>query len=605
MRWTPAAVVMALAFALGSVSLSVQAQNPEGTAQAKALFEDYWEWVLREFPDFATLYFGEHRYDDRLRDESSAAVRRRNESYAAFQQRAAAIDAAGLSTENRVSLHVLRDELNAKVAIIKLTGSLPSNALDAWAPITQLFGLHLMLPQLGQAAHFHSTRDYEAWLKRLDAVPTSVSKLIDRMQLAIDAGWMPPKVAVTSVPQQLDAQLVADPRDSPEFQPFKSFPRDMAAAEQTRLAQSGERVIRDKVIPAFRSLKAFYETRYLPAASQRLGATALPGGMPYYQALLALYTTTAMSPRQIHDVGLSEVARLDAQMNAVVAAIGFKGTRAEFQTHISTDPQFFYTSAEEMLAGYRDIAKRADAALPEMFSELPRLTYGIRSMPAEEANNSERYMPGAADGSRPGWFEANTNDLKTRPKWAMESLLLHEAVPGHHLQGARAQELKQLPTFRRWLWIVAYGEGWALYAESLGDEMGLYKDPYQKFGNLSAEMLRASRLVVDTGLHAFGWSREQAIDYMVSNTGLTREDMTAEVDRYLVWPGQATGYKLGELKIKALRAKARAELEDKFDLRRFHNAVIDNGALPLAVLEQSIDEWIALEREKAKAAVRD
>ena len=593
---------LALSYTLGTFSLPARAQSPEATTQAKALFDDYWEWVLREVPDIATLYFGESRYDDRLRDESVVAVLRRIAGKAAFQQRAAAIDAAGLSPQDRVSLRILRYRLNAEVAITKTSGSLPFSVIDDWAPITQMDGFHLMLPQLGQAARLDSTRDYESWLKRLDAVPASVSNLIERMQLAIDAGWMPPKVAVSGVPQQLDVQLVADPRESPEFRPFKSFPRDMAPAEQTRLAQAGEHVIRDKVIPAFRSLKTFYETRYIPAASQRLGASALPGGMPYYQAMLAWNTSTDMTPRQIHDLGLAEVARIDAQMNAVVAATGFKGTRAEFQKFISTDPKFFYTRAEDMLAGYRDIAKRADAALPAIFAELPRQTYGIRSMPPEEGNNSERYIPGAADGSRPGWFEANTNDLNTRTKWSMETLLLHEAVPGHHLQGARAQELKQLPAFRRNSWFTAFGEGWALYAESLGDEMGFYKDPYQKFGNLSFEMLRASRLVVDTGLHAFGWTREQAIDYMVNNTGLTREDITAEVDRYLVWPGQATAYKIGELKIKALRAKARAELGEMFDLRRFHNAVIDNGGLPLAVLEQLIDEWIATEKTKAKVA---
>jgi uncharacterized protein (DUF885 family) len=504
-----------------------------------------------------------------------------------------------LSPQDRVSLRILRDRLNAAIVIAKASGPMQANAFDGWAPVTQMAGFHLMLPQLGEAAPFNSTRDYEAWLKRLDAVPDSVSNLIERMQAAMAAGWMPPQVAVARVPQQIDAQLVADPRESPEFRPFKRFPRDMAEAEQARLAQAGERVIRDKVIPAFRSLKAFYETRYLPASSQKLGASALPGGMPYYQAMLAWNTTTDMTPRQIHELGLSEVARIGAQMNAIIPTTGFKGTRAEFQKFLATDPRFFYTKAEDMLSGYRDIAKRADAALPTMFAELPRLPYGIRSMPAEEGNNSERYIGGAADGSSPGWFEANTNDLTTRTKWHMESLLLHEAVPGHHLQVARAQELEQLPAFRRRTWFTAFGEGWALYAESLGDEMGFYKDPYQKFGNLSFEMLRACRLVVDTGLHAFGWTREQSIDYMVANTGHTREDITAEVDRYLVWPGQATGYKLGELKIKALRAKARAALGDKFDLRRFHNAVIDNGAVPLGVLDQLIDEWIA--REKAKA----
>ena len=574
---------------------------PSAGAQAAALFDDYWEWALREYPDFATLFYGEHRYDDRLRDESVAAVRARNAAYAQFADRAARIDAAQLSPQERVSLRVLRFRLDRAVAINRLHGALPFGVFDSWAPVTQMDGLHLLLPQLGQAARFRSVADYEMWLKRLDAVPASVTNLVARMQAARGAGWMPSKVAVARVPQQLEAQLVTDPRKSPEYEPFDHFPADIAPAERERLARAAERVIADKVVPAFRLLKAFYEGTYLPGAREQLAATELPAGPAYYQAWLDWNTTTDMTPRQIHDLGLAEVARIAAQIDTAVAATGYKGTRGEFQRFASTDPQFFFTRAEDMLAAYRDIAKRADAALPALFAELPRQTYGVRAMRPEEGNNAEHYLPGAADGSRPGWFEANTNDLKTRTKWTMETLLLHEAVPGHHLQGARAQELKNLPAFRRHAFFTAYGEGWALYAESLGDEMGLYRDPYQKFGNLSFEMLRACRLVVDTGLHAFGWTRQRAIDYMVSNSGLTRQDVTAEVDRYLVWPGQATAYKIGELKIKALRAKAKAALGERFDLRRFHNALIDNGALPLAVLEQQIDEWIHLEKARPAA----
>jgi uncharacterized protein (DUF885 family) len=374
----------------------------------------------------------------------------------------------------------------------------------------------------------------------------------------------------------------------------------MTPAEQERLAAAGRRVIEEKVIPAFRSLKNFYETRYLPAAPERLAASALPAGPPYYQAWLDWNTSTDMTPRQLHDLGLAEVARIGVQMDAIAVSTGFKGTRGEFQKFISTDAQFFHTKPEDMLAGYRDIAKRADAELPRLFAELPRQPYGIRAMRPEEGNNAEHYTNGAQDGSRAGFFEANVNDLKTRPKWTMETLLLHEAVPGHHLQTARAQELKTLPAFRRHIWFTAYGEGWALYAESLGDEMGFYKDPYQKFGNLSFEMLRACRLVVDTGLHAYHWTRDRAIDYMVANSGLTREDVTAEIDRYIVWPGQATAYKVGELKIKALRARAKTELGDRFDLRRFHNAVIDSGAVPLQVLVLQIDEWIAREKSATR-----
>ena len=558
-NWVQVAIATWVVLASVLSSPSALSQGSNADAHASALFEEYWEWVLREYPDSATLYFGDHRHDDKLRDESTAAVLGRNAALTTFRNRTNQIDPAMLSPQDRVSLLVFRFRLDASLAINKGHGTLPFGVFDSWAPVTQMGGLHLDLPQLATAARFQSVGDYEAWLKRLEAVPESVTRLTERMELAMNAGWMPPKVAISGVPQQLEVQLVDDVQNSPEYQPFKSFPRDMAQSEQSRLALAGERAIRDKVIPAFRSLKSFYETRYLQQASQRLSLSKLPGGPMYYQAWLDWYTTTHMTPRQIHNIGLAEVARIGSQMDAIVTTSGFKGSRPEFQKFLSSDPQFFFTKPEDRLAALRDIAKRADAALPQLFAELPRQTYGIRAMRPEEGNNAERYMPGSLDGGRPGWFEANVNDLTTRPKWTMESLLLHEAVPGHHLQTSRAQELK-LPAFRRFAWFAAYGEGWALYAESLGDEMGFYKDPNQKFGNLSFEMLRACRLVVDTGLHAFDWTRDQAIEYMVNHTGLTRADVTAEVDRYLVWPGQATAYKIGELKIQELRAKAKAKL---------------------------------------------
>ncbi len=567
-------------------------------AQANALFDAYWEWVPRAYPDFGTLYFADHRYGDRLRDESAAAVAARRAAVKGFQEGASKIDAAKLSAPNRVSLRVLRSRLDTQARLDALYGALPFATRDPWAPVTQLDGLHLLLPELARAAPFRNVADYEAWLKRLDAVPQAVEQLIERMQMAQRAGWMPPKAAIERVPQQIEARVVDDPRTSAEFAPFKAFPETIGADERRLLADAGARAIRERVVPAFRTLKSYYESRYLPAASERLGVSNLPAGPAYYQAHLEFNTNTRMTPREIHDLGLAEVKRIGGLMDALVAKTGFNGTRAQFQEFIKTDPRFFYTQPEDMLAGYRDIAKRADAQMPRLFAELPRMQYGIRAQPPEAGAGPERYTPGAADGSRPGWFEANVHDLRTKPKWLMESLTLHEAVPGHHMQSARAREARSLPTFRRFLWFVAYGEGWALYAESLGDEIGFYADPYQKFGNLSYEMHRACRLVVDTGLHAFGWTREQAIDYIVEHTGKTRGEALAEVDRYLVWPGQATAYKIGELRIKALRAKASAALGERFDLRRFHNVLIDNGAMPLDVLEELVDQWITGERAK-------
>jgi uncharacterized protein (DUF885 family) len=592
--------VLALAGALCGPVMGAEPVKPTSAPiVAHALFDEYWEWVLREYPTYAT-YLGDHRYDDRLTDESSTAVARRRAFYRAFLRRIEDVDDKRLSAQDRTSLGVLRFRFEKRVAIDKLFGSAPFGGIDDWAPVTQMDGIHHDLPELVKATRFASVSDYENYIKRLEAVPSVMRNLIERMQIALAGGWVLPKIAIARVPEQLEVQTNPDPEKSPEYAPFKSFPADLATADRERLASAGRQVIGDKVIPAFLSLKAFYEERYLPGARDGIGVSQLPAGLTYYQALLAQATTTELTARQIQDLGLQEVARIGARMDAAMRETGFKGTRAEFRQFLVTDPRFFYSEPEAMLVGYRDIAKRADAELPKFFAQLPRQPYGIRAMRPEEGDNAEHYTLGAADGSRAGYFEANVNNLKTRPKWSMETLVLHEAVPGHHLQIARAQEISDLPQFRRNIWFIAYGEGWALYAESLGYEMGFYMDPYQKFGNLSNEMLRACRLVIDTGIHAFGWNREQAIDYMLSNTGETKEAATAEVDRYIVWPGQATAYKVGELRIKALRAKAYAALGERFDLRRFHNVVIDGGSVPLSVLEANVDAWIAAERKGGK-----
>ena len=603
MRTRTLLAAIALIAVLGSINLGpARAQSTPGkdaAAQAHALFDEYWQWTLREYPEIAT-FVGDHRYDDRLSDQSVGALERRRAMRVELLARLVGVDAAALSPTDRVSLRVLRYRLDQAVALDNLCAPLPCNFNDSWSPVTQMDGPQFVMPQLVNATRFASVRDYEAYLKRLDALPVQIDQLIALMETGMKLGWMPAKVAIARVPGQLDAQLDPDPEKNPEYKPFLQFPVDIAAADRERLAAAGRRAIKDRVIPAFRRLRDFYDQRYLPAASGNIAASSLPPGPRYYEAWLAAMTTTRMSAKEIRDLGLAEVARIGREMDATVVATGFKGTRAEFQKSINTDPRFFYTKPEDMLAGYRDIAKRADAELPRLFAELPRLPYGVRAMRPEEGDNAEHYLPGAEDGSRAGYFEANVNSLSRRPRWSMETLVLHESVPGHHLQTARAQEMKNLPDFRRHAWFVAYGEGWALYAESLGYEMGFYTDPYSKFGNLSAEMHRAARLVVDTGIHAFGWTREQAISYLEDNAALTPEAATAEVDRYIVGAGQATAYKIGELKIKALRARARSELGDKFDLRRFHNAVIDDGSGPLDVLEVQIDEWIAGERARAK-----
>jgi uncharacterized protein (DUF885 family) len=339
---------------------------------------------------------------------------------------------------------------------------------------------------------------------------------------------------------------------------------------------------------------------YLPAARKDISAASLPKGAAFYQYAIRRHTTTGLSAKEIHETGLREVERIRREMSDIIRQVNFMESFQEFLNFLRTDPRFYYTKAEDLVEDYRDICKRADARLPELFAELPRNPYGVEVIPDYEApaQTTAYYQPGAADGSRAGFYMVNTYRLDTRPKYEMEALSLHEAVPGHHTQISRAQELGTLPDFRRNAGYTAYVEGWALYAESLGSDMGFYKDPYSKFGQLTYEMWRACRLVVDTGMHAMGWSRERAINFMKENSAKTENDIVVEIDRYIVWPGQALAYKLGELKIKELRARAKSELGDRFDLRRFHNALLDDGPLPLDVLEQRINLWIAGQKRK-------
>ncbi len=579
------------------VSRAAPAQdNPD--QRFAALIADHWEWHARDAPEPATL-LGDNRYNDRLTDQSPEAVQARKAHWADLLKQLRSFDPAQLTLQNRVSLQVLTTIAANRTRVDGFFADLPFGAAEfsqmGWSPVTQMYGPQLLLPLLAKSAPFRTVSDYDEYLKRLGAIPRLLSQQQQQMRAAIDAGWVQPAEAIRRVPDQLDAQIPADVAQSPLYVPFSKFPEDIGEADRKRLTESARQILAERVIPAFRDLKQFYESTYLPAAAHRKGpgASKLPGGADFYQALIANTTTTTLTAREIHNIGLREVARIRSEMESAMARAGFKGTRAEFARFLHDSPQFYYDKPEDMLAGYRDIAKRADAELPKLFAELPRLPYGIRAMPAYEGDNADHYVPGSGDGSRAGYFEANVNHLRTRPKYHMEDLLLHEGVPGHHLQIARAQELRDLPDFRRFAFFIAYAEGWALYAESLGDEMGFYTDPYSKFGQLSAEMMRACRLVIDTGLHALGWTRERAILYMIDNAAINEDFATAEVDRYIVWPAQALGYKIGELRIKALRAKAKAALGDRFDLRRFHNALIDDGELPLDVLESRIDEWIA------------
>lgn len=567
--------------------------STDSSKKLHALFDEDWQWNLEQYPEGATLY-GDNRYNDRLTDFSPEAIELRKAHERAMLDRIQKIDRSRLEGQDLISydLFLLDKKLNVEGQ------RFPAELM----PIDQMNGVHLAFGQLITNTPFRSAKDYENYLARLAAFPKQIDQLIALMKRGIETRWVQPPVPLRSLASQIDGQIADDPTRSPLYQPFQSFPNGVTQSDRTRLAEMGKKAIADSFTPGMKNLGAFFKESYLPAARQDIGASSLPDGEAFYQYSIRRQTTTGLTAKQIHEIGLKEVARIRSEMEGVIQKTSFKGSFAEFLTFLRTDPRFYYTKADDLVAGYSYIAKVADGELPKLFAELPRTPYGVRVIPDYEgpAQTTAYYQPSAADGSRAGYYMLNTYKLDTRPKYEMEALTLHEAVPGHHLQIARAQELKGLPDFRRNAGYTAYVEGWALYAESLGTEMGFYTDPYSKFGQLTYEMWRACRLVVDTGMHALGWTRQRAIDFMKGNTAKTENDIIVEIDRYIVWPAQALAYKLGELKIKELRERASKELGARFDVRKFHNAVLDDGPLPLDLLESRISGWVADQQRKDK-----
>jgi uncharacterized protein (DUF885 family) len=448
---------------------------------------------------------------------------------------------------------------------------------------------------LGNSLRFETVKDYEDWLARLRAVPTAMDQFTALLREGIKERMVHPRVIMERIPAQIDKQIVTDPTQSGFYKPFKSFPPGFSPADQQRLQQEARQAVEQQVVPAFTKFKQFFVSEYLPACYSQVGAWQLPQGEELYAQMIRHYTTTNMTPEEVHQTGLKEVARINQEMDRVMQQTGFKGSRDEFFKFLRTDPQFFYKTPDDLFEAYKALAKTVDPNLVKVFRTLPREPYGVESIPMAFAPDTTAayYRPGAADGSRAGTYFVNLYKPDARPKWEMMVLSMHESVPGHHLQIARAHELGEMPKFRRFGEYTAYVEGWGLYAESLGEDMGLYSDPYSKFGQLSYEMWRAVRLVVDTGMHVKHWTREQAIKYFMENCPKHELDITNEIDRYIAWPGQALAYKLGELKIKELRAHAKEKLGAKFDLKEFHDVVLGSGPLPLDILARNVDEWIA------------
>jgi uncharacterized protein (DUF885 family) len=567
------------------------APDPQETAALHALFDRQWEASARRYPEGATNR-GDLRYNDRLTDQSPEAIAAWDAQTREFLREAQAIDADRLGDEDRLSRELFIDKQRRAIVLQPFAGY---RSLE----LAALGGAQSSLAELMPAVPVRTAGQVQELLRRMAAYPRQMDQEIASMRRGIALGWVSPKNVLERVLAQIDVQLKAPIDETPYFGPFQRLGGDIPAGERDALQAAGRRAIQDSVLPALRRLRAFVAGDYFAAAPADGAFLHYPDGARVYGLLVADQTTTGLTPEQIHAIGQREVARLRGEMEAVMRGTGFQGTFAEFVHSLNTDPKFFAASPEALLTGYRDIAKRIDGRLPELFAELPRTPYGVRAMPAWQGPDAaEYYDPPARDGTRAGFFNANTTGWRTRPVWKMASLTAHEAVPGHHIQLARAAELKSLPQFRRGEDYTAFVEGWAVYAETLGREIGLYDDPYSLFGHLQWQSFRAARLVVDTGIHGLGWSRQQAIDFMAERTGMERGFVTSEVDRYTSYPGQALGYMIGKLKIAELRQHAQQRLGAKFDLRRFHNAVIDEGALPLDVLERVIERWI--EKELAK-----
>jgi uncharacterized protein (DUF885 family) len=578
------ALTAAATLLLGCVD-RVPGGRDRATTALHQLFQDEWENRLETRPLFATEA-GDHRYDDRLDDVSLEAQQRYEASARGFLERLLAIDRDDLSEADRVNYDVFGRLLRDRIAGYEFHTYL--------MPITNRSGFHISFAQLPDRVPLATVRDYENYTSRLSQFRRYAGQHIELMRAGIASGYVLPRVVLVGYESAIESHIIARPEESLFYKPFERFPPGVPAAERGRLEKAAKEAITTSLVPGYEALRDFMAAEYLPAARESIGASSLPDGRAYYEHCVHRYTTLDVTPQEVHDIGLKEVARIREEMNAVIGATGFDGTFQEFVELLRTDSRFYVTEPDALMKEVALVLKKMDGQLPTLFKTLPRTPYGIKPVPDYIApKTTTAYYEGpAGDGTRAGFYYVNCYDLASRPLYEIEALSLHEAVPGHHLQTAIQMELEDMPAFRRFAWITAFGEGWALYAERLGLETGFYRDPYSNFGRLTYEMWRACRLVVDTGIHYLGWSRQRAIDFMAENTALTLHNITTEVDRYISWPGQALGYKIGELKIRDLRSRAERELGTGFDVQGFHDVVLGSGSVPLDVLEANVLAWI-------------
>jgi uncharacterized protein (DUF885 family) len=591
MRLLPILVCLSLICPFALLS-PVRAEPPAPAAALHALFEAEWERGLRENP-LAAVYYGDNRFNHLLPDLSPEAIAASQAGDRAALEALRAIPRSALSPADRLNYDVFEWRLQQAIAAQRFRAEL--------IPLNQRGGIQTF-DEILELLPLATPKDYQDWLARLAGFGRYMDQTIALMQAGIETGWLPPRVVMERITAQIAGQVAESAEQSRFWRAFATLPDSIPADQQATLRARGRELIDEQVLPAYRRFQAFFRDTYLPANRDSIAASALPEGEAYYAHRAAYFTTTSLSPDEIHAIGLREVARIRAEMETIRSEVGFDGELPGFFDHLRSDPKFFHDSPEALLTAYQALSKRIDPELVKVFRTIPRMPYGVRPIPNHIAPDTTTayYQPGAADGSRAGFYYVNLYKPETRPKWEMMALSLHEAVPGHHFQFAYGLELPEQPMFRRTGYVVAYGEGWALYAERLGHEMGLYDDPYDRFGQLTYDMWRAVRLVVDTGMHARGWSRQQAIDYFMANAPKTEQDVVNEIDRYIAWPGQALAYKIGQLKISELRERAADALGERFDLKAFHEVVLGTGSVPLSVLETQVDDWIVSQRAAAR-----
>ena len=572
--------------------LSLAAPDPQAGKTLHALFDTDWQRQLQENPINAS-FLGDPRYNDRWPDLSPLAITASEQAVRDSRTQLLAIDRAALSEADQLNYDIYQRQLDDEIAGF----AFPTERM----PVTHQGGVHAIADQMLQALRFEQGKDYADWIARLRGYGVYMDQTIALMRLGMASGWTPPKAIMQRVPAQIAAQIVARPQDSSFYSPFAKMSSNVSAADQAKFRAQAVAAISESVMPALKRFQVFFNDAYLPACRDSAAAGDLPNGKAYYDYLAHYHTTTDLSAAQIHEIGLKEVARIRDAMEKIRVEVGFKGDLPAFFLYLRSDPKFHYNSGGQLLTAYRALAKRIDPELTRLFVTLPRAPYGVSPIPDRLAPDTTTayYSEGSADGRRAGTYYVNLYKPETRLIWEMLPLTMHESVPGHHLQISIANELPDQPMFRRQGSFTAFVEGWALYAEQLGYDMNMYSDPYDRMGQLSYEMWRAVRLVIDTGMHSQGMSRQQAIDYFKANDPKSENDITNEVDRYLATPGQALAYKIGQMDFSRLREKARSRLGDRFDLRSFHDEALGAGALPLSVLDARMDRWI-----DAQAAAR-